>query len=393
MVRHGDRGPLLPVRELSGIDCGLPVTVPAGLRSLYGSYSRAAGRAALTSGWRSRLEAVSGSGLLPTDGRCRQGRLTQRGVLQLLRLGAVLRSRYAPLLAGVAAQRFAGYYTPLERTLQSGTALAFALAGEKALSGAVWQSARNVDLCLTRCNCAAARQLNARAGLAARRRQADHPAFGELVGRLGPLVVDQPAEAPPLKPAELWDALLAPVCHGAPLPCHGDGCVSAAEVGSLLVFRQWEARQPRSEELRSAARLRMRRFFEEVGRQLRRVAKRDSTSPLLSVWAAHDITLSAALLALGVRAQSAQFQPPYAARLIIELYEPTATNPQRDWQFRLLYNGDNVTKLLPMCAGTPVNLQLLDLCPLKTLLNFTGPGYMAPFEGQTYEQACGDTNR
>ncbi|KAF0300530.1 2-phosphoxylose phosphatase 1 [Amphibalanus amphitrite] len=389
LVRHGDRGPLLPVRNLSGIDCGVPPVLPAGLRSVYAGYGRAASRAA--AGWRARLEAVGGTGaLLPADGRCRQGRLTPRGVLQLLRLGAALRPRYAPLLAGVAPQRLTVYYSPTERTLQSGAALAFALAGEKSLGGAVWQATRNVDLCVTQCSCPAARQLYTRAGLAVRRRQADHPAFGELVSRLGPLAVEQPPEAPPLRPAELWDALLASACHQAPLPCLGESCVSAADAGSLLVFRQWEARQPRSQELRSAARLRMRRFFEEAGRQLSRVVSGDRTAPLLTVWAGHDLTLSAALLALGVRALSAQFQPPYASRLAIEVYEPTPANPQRLWQFRLLYNGEDVTPLVPMCAGAPSGR--LDLCPLQTLLDFTGPGYMAPFGGRSYEQVCADTN-
>ncbi|XP_037089705.1 uncharacterized protein LOC119110067 [Pollicipes pollicipes] len=111
-------------------------------------------------------------------------------------------------------------------------------------------------------------------------------------------------------------------------------------------------------------------------------------APALVVFAAHDLTLSAALLSLDVRAMAVHQQPPYAARLAIEVYAPSAEHTQKGLQFRMVYNGVDLTPLLPMCNRMAEFRY--GLCGLAALMNFTGPGYMAPFDGRSYEEACDD---
>lgn len=393
LVRHGDRGPLLPsVRDLSTIDCGVPTGLSPRLSAIYRNYSHLAlDRTA--AGWRgATLGSFSRTPLLPTA-LCRPGRLSQRGLLQLLQLGDQLQQRYVPLLADAAPLL---YFAPSERGLQSAAALGFGLAGQAPFrAGAGWlRVTRDADLCLSGCGCAAARRLHTRAVVARRRLLARHPAMAELVARLGALVVEGPPApaTPPLGPGEIQDALLAAVCHGAPLPCDGSDCVAAADAAALQAFTRWERQQRTSADWGRAARLRMRGLFSELHRLLSLVAAGSGQAPGVVAFVAGEQALTAALRALGVRSLSAFLQPPYASRLAIEVYSPDAAVPGSEHSlsgragFRLVYNGDDVTRLLPMCTDSP--LYRYDLCPLDVLLNFTGPGYLSLFGNKTYEKAC-----
>lgn len=78
-----------------------------------------------------------------------------------------------------------------------------------------------------------------------------------------------------------------------------------------------------------------------------------------SLFSGHDNTIVPLLLALELPVNQ---WPSFASRLIFELYKPLSNT--RDHVFKLIYNGEDITRQLTFCPSLPD-----DGCNLRGLVN------------------------
>lgn len=165
-IRHGDRGPLTHIRNISSINCGGELGTVTELETIYenyvsfvqnaSSYSRAA--------WAQFLGPFHGLPVLPANTRdCRIGQLTTLGILQLLKTGIALRNAYYHRLNLGNGTSFGKdvivYSTSYRRTVQSAVALLYALFendGFQSLARISLQESQSYAFCSNECACPAA---------------------------------------------------------------------------------------------------------------------------------------------------------------------------------------------------------------------------------------------
>lgn len=166
-IRHGDRGPLTHIRNISGINCAGDLgSATTELDTIYenyvnfvqnvSSYSRTA--------WAQFLGPFHGLPVLPINARdCKIGQLTTLGILQLLKTGILLRNAYYHKLNLGNGTSFGKdiivYSTSYRRTVQSAVALLYALFendGFQSLARINLQESQSYAFCNNECACPAA---------------------------------------------------------------------------------------------------------------------------------------------------------------------------------------------------------------------------------------------
>ena len=80
------------------------------------------------------------------------------------------------------------------------------------------------------------------------------------------------------------------------------------------------------------------------------------------LYSGHDSTITPLSVSLGFGGST---HPPFASRIVFELYENKSNS--RDIFLRILYNGQDVTKLVIFCRGKTT---LDGLCPMKCLQQY-----------------------
>ena len=106
------------------------------------------------------------------------------------------------------------------------------------------------------------------------------------------------------------------------------------------------------------------------------------SAPNLVIYSGHDKTVSALLVALSV---SDGLWTPYGSRVVIELHASSSRDRPRHF-IRVLYNGRDLTGLLPFCRQG--NLVGGLLCPLDYLVFDIFRRYSTSETGRSYNQAC-----
>ena len=99
----------------------------------------------------------------------------------------------------------------------------------------------------------------------------------------------------------------------------------------------------------------------------------------ITVYSGHDATLRPLLLALRL---PLTHWPPYASRLIFELYKPVSSKSQSEYLFKIIYNGRDVTRQLPFCV-TRIGWTYSG-CALNDLINY----FHNMLGGMEYVEAC-----
>lgn len=439
MIRHGDRYPLysIPRTRKPPLDCTLnPKKEPSHpLLSSFISHMTQEGR----DNWDTSLASLP---RLPNHSSCEMGELTQTGVVQHLRNGHTLRSAYLrgpPLLARqLGAQDVVLETTGRSRTLQSGLALLYGLLpgdeGAAARRGSRVRLERSALFCGRSCDCPARQyHMEAEQRRQYRSRVADTRLDRTYVTMANALGVTPRA----LRAANPVDALLCHLCHNLPFPCRlddsssgetrqrrrGNGSsVTSATATCLTRAHLAEIRRQQEEdeqERRVAglyhryALLAMQPYLERVATRMERIAgsnQPNTGEPRMAIAAAHDITMTPLLSALGLEGV-AKF-PGYAARLVIELWRsPTAGGKEdgrrkergrelkgkkahHDGLFvRVLYNGEDLTFHTTFCQAhwqdTLSQTQThTPLCPLSKFLRFVRGEIFKPLNATSYQEAC-----
>ncbi|XP_049876049.1 2-phosphoxylose phosphatase 1 [Pectinophora gossypiella] len=223
LTRHGDRGPLTHLKGGDKLPCDVEPVSPL-LKSYveFVSNSSVGGRAAWVSGggpfhnFPSLPPRAAGT-------HCALGQLTPRGLLQMLTVGVILRDAYGDKLAlniepgKKDTGEVISYSTRYRRTFQSLLGVSWGVAGRGA--GALAAAAReshSVAFCHRDCACTRHHALNKKINMQAKNRLESHPAIKELVTKLSKVLFESQEH---IDADVVRDALLAYMCHDAPLPC------------------------------------------------------------------------------------------------------------------------------------------------------------------------------
>ncbi|KAF4517722.1 hypothetical protein B566_EDAN013400 [Ephemera danica] len=419
VFRHGDRGPLAHVRNVSTVMCG---PGNAADRDELQSYMESIINSSQSPGFPQFLGPFHSFPLLPPDGgeECGLGQLTGQGIVQLRRTGYLLRKAYSTrlLLDNLSlGPSIAVHSTRYRRTFQSALALLHSLVSPLPLTRAVFpfHEAHSLAFCFADCACPSAEILRKQAESESSNALKSHPAVGQLARVLASAVFDGPVIPKSPDPRTVHDSLLAYACHNAQLPCATSSgsrknnlCVRTDHVKSLFTYVDWEARRlARSLPMKRVSILRAYGLLHHMVGQLLRLVSADRRlppSPRMVLYSGHDRTLQYLTGALGVAGGSLETaMPPYASRLVVELYRDNASvgSEAKQYLFRLLFNGRDLTGLLHFCrtsllrnitdiyettGSKKINNALL--CPLESIVRYLHDDYFSTFNATNFKDSC-----
>ncbi|XP_068242029.1 2-phosphoxylose phosphatase 1 [Palaemon carinicauda] len=394
--RHGDRGPLVHVSNLSSINCGhKSYGTPT-----YKKYVNDILNASKTNAFINFVGTFVKYPLLPLPSKCNIGYLTPQGVAQHIQLGKVLKEVYLNdwnLLGNKwDAEDIVVYSSKYRRTFQSLLAFLYSFLPDFDISKTHIRDGKGISFCDNECRCDKADVYDHKYDQERREYRKSHPGVMDLIRRINPLIKSNPMADDITNPLVMRDALLAYVCHGAVLPCSEGRCVKIEDITSLISYEEWEGKQKRTSAQRKAAKLRSYGLLKSIVNYIDGMV--GDSKPRVVIFSGHDKTLKFLLDSLAVP----NYQLPYyASRLIFEVYRNTST-PQnaeyrKNYSFRVVYNGKDITRLIPFCDAIMVK-QLksgsvkrgsINLCSVGKLENYLKPEvYFKEFNVASFKAAC-----
>ncbi|XP_050426551.1 2-phosphoxylose phosphatase 1 [Adelges cooleyi] len=379
LIRHGDRGPLTHVRNIASVDCGVT------LRSEHLEYTKFLQNLYFNQSLQF-LGPFHGYPLF-TANNCSISQLTPVGVSQMIKLGQVLRTPYSTLFNISNSDDIIVYSTKYRRTFQSALAFLYSiLPTADLLSKVTFRESDSYSYCFEHCACQNAQRLMKKIGLTASKRLKSHRIVVKLLKRMHNIVYTLPNSVP-VDPYVLRDSVLTYVCHGAPLPCHRRDCLKLGDVQDLLGFIDWDLKQySKHSSLRKFGLLKSYGFALNIAMNLLKMVS--ESKPKLVLYSGHDLTIQHLLLTLGI-ANHDTISPNYASRLIFEVYKNNTadtTYPGKDYFFRAIFNGKDVTRSVSFCNDD--KSQQKRLCPIESAIRFIHDDYFGVFNASNYKQAC-----
>ncbi|CAL7942547.1 unnamed protein product [Xylocopa violacea] len=420
-VRHGDRGPLAHIRNISIVNCGGDFSSIPELENLYqnyvnflqnvSSYSRTA--------WAQFLGPFHGFPMLPSNSKdCRIGQLTTLGVGQLLKTGIILRNAYYHKLnlgnGSISNKDIIVYSTRYRRTVQSAVALLYALLegdGFQNLAKITMQESQSYAFCNMDCACPAAEKFFKQHLKEMSDHLKSHPAVADLIRQASNAVFEIPDQAQMTDPNTLKDALLTYICHGASVPCTDIEtqrvCVKTEHITGLFAYTEWESKQvAKSVSRRKYGLLRAYGLLRSIVSYMLRIIS--EAKPKIVLYSGHDKTLEYLATALGIFSDKLTM-PHYASRFVIEVYRINPKNENHvasDFYFRVVINGKDYTQKIPFCRNANFySVSYIErneaekirkdskLCPIETIIRQLHDDYFGPFNATNFKDACTNHKR
>ncbi|XP_013791443.1 2-phosphoxylose phosphatase 1-like [Limulus polyphemus] len=398
LVRHGDRGPLLKIKNQSLINCGVkePLKYP-----LFGQF---------TDVMNSKLKWYRASAEFhsfppyPYSKQCWSGHLTQLGALQELRLGRLLGNLYNKhwnLLSQTwNVQNVLVFSTMYARTFQSALAFMFgflpSLSPDKKLT---IHAVEDTSFCGKHnlCRCPGLKYMQGQLNKKMRNLLISHQAVVELIHKISSFV--KPSQKTPniTQGGTLFDSLMGYLCHGAKLPCETNDnfpCITRNKLKKLVSYLDWEGKQLATYPIyQKKSRLRMYGFMVMLQRLFHDKINKKLPERFI-LFSGHDITLAALSTTLGY---ANGIFPPYVSRIIFELYKSnnTSLTSVSNYFIRILFNGKDITKYAPFCKNVTkitkgqLNGNLFSLlCPVENFFDFVSNSYFHNFGVSSFSEAC-----
>lgn len=466
LIRHGDRGPMTHLRGINAIDCdqdGDP------LLNKYRSFVQNLTTAtSTTSGLWQKLGNFHGFPLLPpTHKACLLGQLTSKGVSQMLKIGEIIRNAYMSQLnfyqktasyTSVSRQSNSSteatpmydpeeiiiYSTRYRRTFQSAMALMYAFLPPDRWHTLQILEAHSYNFCFSDCACQRADQLQTSIEKTRNTNMGQHPAVNAIVQWIGNAMLQNPS--PIINALDVRDAILALVCHSAPLPCRlkkqnevdenndnddtlnvsstvsdadvinidqddglsvdkedpvddllgaiedaetTEGCVEQSQVDTIMSFTRYQGtKDVRSKDTRDLGLLRAYGLMRQMNAFMLRMISGDKVKFIL--YSAHDRTIQNLASALGIFLDVPFI--PYATRMNFEVYK---SEKDTQFYFRVVYNGADITNQISFCEGgrsLRVNRGIrgskADLCPIENIIRFIHDDYFQNMNATNFKDAC-----
>ncbi|KAK2831645.1 hypothetical protein Q7C36_016731 [Tachysurus vachellii] len=395
MIRHGDRYPLysIPQTKRPAIDCTLsPHRKPS--HPLLASFV-----SHMTQGGRGHWDAsLSSLARVPNHSTCELGELTQTGVVQHLKNGALLHQTYLKhhklLPPDWSSQHLWVETTAKSRTLQSGLALLYGFLPNFDWSKVLVRHQRSTMFCGSLCECPAR---NIFLDEEQRRQYRLRTSNAELERTYVAMAKTLGVATRTMRAANPIDALLCHFCHGLSFPCASPHPYPSSENGACLTLQQFAVirQQQRDDErerkvagiYRRFAVLAAHPFLNQTALRMEKAAH-GNAEPAFALASAHDITMAPVLSALGL--EGAGF-PRFAARLVFELWKRPDAKGTRggvaNAYLRVLYNGEDLTFETAFCHDHDRH-STQPLCPLGNFLSFVRRDMFNIVNATSYHQAC-----
>uniref|UniRef100_A0AC34F9E4 Acid phosphatase n=1 Tax=Panagrolaimus sp. ES5 TaxID=591445 RepID=A0AC34F9E4_9BILA len=290
--------------------------------------------------------------LKPQRSKCKLGEMTAEGALQLLRL--------AQLDVFVSSS----YY---HRTLQSGIAFlsGFLFDHSDKVPELFIKASNTTYFCLDN-SCTCNNVQMTRDQFLSERSKLYLDRYADLHSDLK--IVAKPIGIPHLShPFEFVDAILGTyACRRLPLPCfENNECISldtiniAAKTAEDLIREMY----PKSQHIRRLYAAESYPIAHAVVKVIEELMQTTKDTSYIRVFSGHDITIIPLLLTMGLK--NITIPPPYASRLVFEVYESKTRMPNEKFFVRVLYNGVDHTSDLKFCKSFHSGL-----CPAKDFANF-----------------------
>ncbi|XP_067951095.1 2-phosphoxylose phosphatase 1-like [Watersipora subatra] len=384
LIRHGDRLPMLASPPLGPfmvprVNCELNVS-HSSISHLFNMFIEKTKDMPKTD-WPFPLRPV---------GWCNPEDLTPSGVEQQIKNGLLLREAYGEQLI-LDQKNIRVVSTTFSRTYQSSIALMFGLLGEGIdFESLHVDSTNNTMLCRSstkqECYCPRAEVflLEAKRDLARLRKHDEnfhkfndsiHKTFQQA--KIGSVEVEYPWSS-------AHDMLASRFCSSVGPYCQRGTCITEAQIdlnwGSLNSYHQ---EMSKNSNARGWAKLAMYHFFQELVQRLTRHATHPaSIKDVFSVYAAHDVTIKPLFLALELPLNQ---WPPYASRVMFELYRPTVDADTEEFLLKIIYNGQDLTRLLKFCTTRIVWSG--SGCALRDFINYFR-NMLPSVGGDNFGRAC-----
>lgn len=183
----------------------------------------------------------------------------------------------------------------------------------------------------------------------------------------------------------IFDTILGSICRGGGLPCpYPTRCLTWDLMNKLMTVNEAEnnLRESIPENVQKQV-LNAHPLLREIINRMQNVSNRVELTKFV-LYSGHDETLKPMLTTLGI---NDGVWPPYATRLIFELYKDRSPGRQ-DYFVRVVYNGVDYTKYVRFCL--PDTLKR-GMCPLSSFVQYANqvtPGLNGLMESW-YNKACG----
>lgn len=359
MTRHGDRAPLTQFSaHLTTPFCGLWKEEDF---ALYAEYEKM-----LNSESKQNVlpDVLKRFRQLPPNDKCRPGHLTMLGVVQLLRLGRMLRNIYEDIFPfDDQSTEFFLYTTTFARTYQSGLAFLHGIMDPKIASELSFMGTENVNFCSESwCRCPNFDKFNGDF----------YHEQGEYYRKSGKHVIYTIEKMNHILKTNVimdavmcFDSMMAYACHREPLPCLANGdCVTKDMLdmlNSFIIRRYFDLHTKIAGS---------NKFFLEAfpimarWQKLLDSLKEHAEKRSFQYFSGHDVSIAPLLAVLGVFDGHI---PPYASNLRVEMIEKIETSKM---YLRFIYNGDDLTKRIKLCDGNLVQFGKYYLCDAEQFTKY-----------------------
>ncbi|XP_034949316.1 2-phosphoxylose phosphatase 1 [Chelonus insularis] len=416
-IRHGDRGPLSHIRNISTVNCAADFSSSPRLDNIYQNYQSFIQNSTTytQSAWAQFLGPFHGFPMLPSNSKeCKIGELTTLGIGQLLKTGMLLRNAYFNKLnlgnTTISSKDVVAYSTRYRRTVQSAIALLYTFLENDVfqnLAKITMRESSSLAFCNADCACPVAEKYLKQYYKETGDRLKSHPAVMDLIKQTSNIVFEMPDQAQTKHPYTLRDALLTYICHGSSLPCINYEtqriCVKTEHVTGLFAYTEWESRlNIKSTSRRKYGLLKAYGLLRNVVSHM--VQMVSESKPKIVLFSGHDKTLEYLASALGIVSDYA-ILPNYASRFVIEICRANPKNENHeahDFYFRVIINGKDVTQMIPFCRNSnhysgsygernddgDYMKKEYKLCPIEAIIRQIHDDYFLPFNATNFKDAC-----
>lgn len=182
------------------------------------------------------------------------------------------------------------------------------------------------------------------------------------------------------------DALVPSFCHNFPKPCSAydsSKCVDDELLGKIWdaitvkEFSNWD--DPDLNFLKYCS-IKMSPLLHEIAQRMSNLTEGKKIK-IFNMYSGHDLTVSPLLYVLGLHDGK---WPPYASRVVIEMYEEENEEKIDRYHLKILYNGIDKTENVIFCKGRTIN----GLCNFRLFSDFVSNELLQRFGFSNYTDAC-----
>ncbi|XP_060069331.1 2-phosphoxylose phosphatase 1-like isoform X2 [Ylistrum balloti] len=292
--------------------------------------------------------------LYPNKEFCDGAQLTPLGALQHLKIGQFLQEKYF-------SKVFKGNFsytdihiksTEYSRTFQSAVALLYGFLPDFDLQKIQMHLSPDLLFCSSditglTCRCPLAQIFKVQANVIAGSHNRNDSEHKLLVKQIATVYDIKPHQVPWL--AAVMDILMTQVCHHVSLHCNKrKECID-----KKLLNRMWKTVdsdgvkfKSQNEQYLKFAHLALHPLLSEILIRMKDTILLKNSHKFI-LYSGHDISLTPLLAMLGLHLNGKW--PPYASRVVFELYTKSAHRNPNQGFIRVLYNGKDRTEDLPFC--------------------------------------------